>query len=83
MIKMMIKFYHYYQIQGKAPWQFNFTLKKDVNFNYKIIVDIIYLDKKPVFHLINIVTTFQTGQYFNNISAKDYVNIRLIILLVF
>ncbi len=43
-IEMINKFCHYCQIKGEAPRQFKFTLKKDIDFNYEIIVDIMYLD---------------------------------------
>ena len=53
------KFWHYYQIKSKAPQYYKFTLKKDIDFNYKIIIDIIYLDGKPVLHTVDIATDFQ------------------------
>ena len=69
-IEMINKFCHYYQIKGKALRRFKFTLKKDVDFNYEIIVDIMYLDKKPVLHAVDATTAFQTGRFLNNMSAK-------------
>lgn len=70
-IEMINKFYHYCQIKSKAPQCFKFTLKKNVNFNYEIIVNIIYLDEKPIFHTIDAITTFQTDRFLNNMSAKE------------
>ena len=56
-IEMINKFCHYCQIKGKAAQHFKFTLKKNVDFNYKIIIDIIYLNEKPILHAIcNVVT---------------------------
>lgn len=69
-IKIINKFCHYCQIKSGAPQRFKFTLKKDINFNYEIIVDVIYLNKKPVLYAVDTVTTFQTGRFLNNISAK-------------
>lgn len=43
-IKIINKFYYYYQIYVETSGYFKFILKKNVNFNYKIIIDIIYLD---------------------------------------
>lgn len=68
---MIIKFYHYCQIKDKAPQRFKFTLKKDVDFNYKTIVDIIYLDRKPILHAVDATTVFQVSQFLNNMSAKN------------
>ena len=70
-IKMINKFCHYCQIKGKAPRQFKFILKKDDDFNYKIIVDVMYLDVKPVLHAVDAATAFQAGQFLNSMSAKD------------
>ena len=70
-IGMINKFCYYCQIKGKAPRHFKFTLKKDVDFNYKIIVDVIYLDGKPVFHAVDAATAFQVRRFLNNMSAKD------------
>ena len=67
---MTNKFCHYCQIENKIPEQFKFILKKDVDFNYKIIIDIMYLDKNIVFHVVDAAITFQKGQFLNNISAK-------------
>jgi hypothetical protein len=32
----------------KSPGRFKFTLKDDYEFNYSIIIDVMYLDGKPV-----------------------------------
>lgn len=70
-IEMINKFYHYYQIRNKASWHFKFILKNDIDFNYKIIIDIIYLDKKLVFYAINTATTFEVNQSINSMLAKN------------
>lgn len=57
-IKMIDKFCYYCQNKGKAPQHFKFTLKKDIDFNYKIIINIIYPDGKPVFHTIDATIAF-------------------------
>ena len=67
---MINKFCHYYQIKSKAPRRFKLTLKKDIDFNYKIMVNVIYLDRKPIFHVVDAATAFQTGRFLNNMSAK-------------
>ena len=68
---MINKFCHYCQIKGKTSRRFKFTLKKDINFNYEINVDVIYLDRKPVFHAVDAATAFQAGQFLNSMLAKD------------
>ena len=70
-IEMINKFCHYCQIKGEAPRRFKFILKKDIDFNYEIIVDIIYLDKKSVLHTVDATTTFQADRFLNNMSTKE------------
>ena len=43
-LKLINKFYHHYQIKKQAPQRFKFVLKNNINFNYKIIINIIYLN---------------------------------------
>ena len=68
---MTNKFCHHCQIKGKAPRHFKFTLKKDVDFNYKIIIDVMYLDKKPISRAVDAATAFQAGRFLNSMSAKN------------
>lgn len=68
---MINKFCHYCKIKSKVPQRFKFTVKKNINFNYKIIINIVYLDRKLVFHTVDTTTNFQAGRFLNNISAKD------------
>ena len=70
-IEMINKFCHYCQIKGESPRRFKFTLKKDVDFNYEIIVDVMYLDGKPVLHAVDAATAFQAGRFLKSMSAKD------------
>ncbi len=54
----MNKFYYYYQIKSKALQRLKFILKKDIDFNYKIINNILYLYEKPIFYIIDAVMAF-------------------------
>lgn len=70
-IKIIIKFCHYYQIKNKVPQRFKFTLKKDINFNYKIIINIMYLNKKSILHTIDTIIAFQISQFSDSMSVKN------------
>ena len=70
-IQMINKFCHYCQIKGDAPKRFKFTLKDDVDFNYELIIDIFYLDGKPVLHAVDAATSYQAGKFLKSMSAKD------------
>lgn len=52
------KFCYHCLIKGKTQQQFKFTLKKNIDFNYEIIIDVMYLDRLLVFNAIDTATTF-------------------------
>ena len=55
---------------GRSPGRFMFILKDDLDFNYNVIIDIMYIGGKPVLHLVHEATRFQTGQWLKNVSAQ-------------
>ena len=69
-IDKLTKFCTQCQKHGKSPGRFKFTLREDVNFNYSIITDIMYIDGSPILHVIDEATRFQAARWLNNISAK-------------
>ena len=40
-----------------------------MNFNAELIVDVIYIDGKPVLHIINNATAFQAAKFLRNMKA--------------
>jgi hypothetical protein len=42
-----------------------------MNFNYKIIIDIISIEGKPVLYVVNIIIIFQGARFLPTMSAKD------------
>ena len=66
------KFCHQCQLHEQAPRRFKFTLKDDYDFNYEIVVDVMYLlGNKPVLHAVDTATSFQAARFLSSISAKD------------
>ena len=47
-IERLTKYYKSCQLHTKLPGRFKFTLKDDYNFNYLVIIDVLYLDGKLV-----------------------------------
>jgi hypothetical protein len=43
--------------------RFRFTICDNAEFNYRLIVDVIYINKKPVLHAINKATIFQAARF--------------------
>ncbi len=66
----LTKYCMHCQKHGKSPGRFKFTLKEDANFNYSILVDIMYIDGSPILHVVDEATRFQAARWLNNVSAK-------------
>lgn len=64
------KYYMHCQKHGKSTEQFKFTLKEDVNFNYSILINIMYIDGSQILYVIDEITRFQAVKWLNNFSAK-------------
>lgn len=69
-LQHLTKFCHHCQMNGKSPGRFKFNLKHDYEFNYSIIVDVLYLDGKPVLQVINSSTNFGASKFLPNMSAS-------------
>ncbi|KAL3702992.1 hypothetical protein TMatcc_010179 [Talaromyces marneffei ATCC 18224] len=69
-LKHIRKVCHHCQIHGQSPGRFRFTLQDDVSFNHSIIVDIMYINGKPVLHVVDEATRFNAAHWLDNISAK-------------
>lgn len=69
-LEYITKFCHHCQIHGKSPGRFRFTVRDDVEFNHSIIVDVMYIDGKPVLHIVDEATRFNAACWLANISSK-------------
>lgn len=69
-IEKIRDFCHHCQVHGSSPRRFKFTLHEDANFNHSIIVDIMYIDGRPVSHIIDEATRFNAARWLSDISAR-------------
>ena len=69
-LQYLTRYYEQCQKHDQLPGHFTFTLKDILNFNYNVIIDIIYIRGKPVLHLIDKTTRFQAGQWLKNVLAQ-------------
>jgi hypothetical protein len=69
-LEHLTKYCHFCQKHGKSPGRFRFTLRDDIEFNYCIIVDIMYISGSPLLHVVDEGTRFQAGRWLQDISAK-------------
>jgi hypothetical protein len=58
-------------MNGKSPGRFKFTLRDDYNFNFEVIINVIYLNGKPVLQVIDAATFFQAARFLKNMLAKN------------
>jgi hypothetical protein len=61
-LKKLIKFCTFCQKYAKSSERFKFTLRDDVNFNYSIIVNVMYIENNFILHVIDEATRFQTAK---------------------
>ena len=70
----LTKYCSYCQKHGKSPGRFKFTLKEDIDFNYSIIVDIMFIDNAPILHIVDESTRFQAARWLTSMTAKHTWN---------
>jgi hypothetical protein len=71
-IEKLTKFCTFCQKYAKSSERFKLILKNDsnCNFNYSIIVDVMYIDNNLILHVVDDVTRFQIAKWLQNIFAK-------------
>jgi hypothetical protein len=69
-LEKLTKYYAYCQKYSKSPGRFRFKLQDDIDFNHSIIIDIMYIDNKPILHIIDKGTRFQAARWLTNMTAK-------------
>jgi hypothetical protein len=69
-LEYLTKYCEYCQKHGKSPGRFKFTLQDDVEFNYCVTVDVMYVNNMPLLHIVDQATRFQAGKWLQSISAK-------------
>jgi hypothetical protein len=78
-IEYFIKYCHHCQIHEKFSSRFSFTLKNDLEFNFNVIVNILYLKiksdvNKSILHVMNETIRFQIDRWLKNITARHVWN---------
>jgi hypothetical protein len=63
-VKKLIKFCTFCQKHKKSSERFKFTLRDDVNlnFNYSVIVDVMYFENSSILHVVDEATRFQAAK---------------------
>jgi hypothetical protein len=61
-LKKLSKFCTFCQKHGKSSERFKFILRDDVNFNYSVIIDVMYVENSSILHVIDEATRFQAAR---------------------
>jgi polyhydroxyalkanoate synthesis regulator phasin len=69
-IEHLTKYCSHCQLNAKSPGRFKFSIKEDAEFNYAVVVDIMYIDGSPVLHLVDEATAFNAARFLKEITAK-------------
>ncbi len=69
-LKKLIIFCTFCQKYAKSSERFKFTLRDDVNFNYSVIIDVMYVENSSILHVIDEATRFQAARWLQSINAK-------------
>ncbi|KAI0996015.1 hypothetical protein K3495_g12165 [Podosphaera aphanis] len=71
-IERLNKFCLICQKNGQSPRRFKFSLHDDsIDFNHSIYIDIMYIDSKPVLHVVDEATRFQAARWLTNMSIQS------------
>ncbi|KAI0994279.1 hypothetical protein K3495_g13903, partial [Podosphaera aphanis] len=70
-IEHLTKVCHHCQMNAKSPGRFRFTLKDDCEFNYSVVIDVLYLDGRPVLQVVDEATAFQAARFLKDMTAKS------------
>jgi len=73
-IERIVKFCQYCQLHEKSPGRFKFSLKDDIDFNYRVFIDVFYLDGQPVLQAVDEATSFTAARFLEDMSAKTTWN---------
>jgi hypothetical protein len=69
-MKKLIRFCAFCQKHSRSSERFKFILKNDVNFNFFIMMNIMYIDNSLILHVIDEAIRFQAIKWLQNINAK-------------
>jgi len=55
----------------KSSGQFKFTFKDDYNFNFCIIIDVMYFSSKPVLQAVDFLIFFQAACFLKDMLTRN------------
>ena len=75
LLEKITKFCHYCQKYRRSPGRFKWAIKDDdTEFNFRVYIDAMFLDSKPVLQVVDEATAFQAAKFLKSMSAADAWN---------
>lgn len=59
------------QLFAQRPRRFKFKIRKYIDFNHSIWVDVFYIEKKPILHVVDEATNYQAEHCFKSMSSEE------------
>lgn len=69
-LNKLTKYCNHCQRHDKLSEKFKFILKNDIDFNYSIVVDIIFIDNASIFYIVDKLIKFQAIKSLSNMTAR-------------
>lgn len=57
------------QTYAQKPRRFKFTLREDKDFNHTVYADVFYINSKPILHVVDEATHFQSARWLEDMKA--------------
>ena len=73
-LKRLIKYCDLCQKHIKTPRRFRFILRKNVNFNHSIIIDVMFIESFSMLHIVDKSIRYQIVKWLKDMSAKHVWN---------
>jgi hypothetical protein len=71
-LELLTKVCHQCQMNAARPARFKFTLHDDCEFNYEVVMDIMYLEgNRPTLHVVDTATAFNAARFLKDITSKN------------
>lgn len=69
-LKEKVRHCRFCQRYAQKPRRFKFTLRTDKHFTHIIYVDIFYIERMPVFHVVDESTNYQAAKWLRKLTRK-------------
>lgn len=70
-LEQLTKYCDICQRNQKSPGRFKFTLRDDIEFNYSLFMDVLWIEGLATLQVADEATRFQAARFLKSMSTKD------------